>query len=547
MNFILEQIADFGFSARFAMGTSFRAEPVVGESPLRILQSVVGSPYYVAPEVLQARGYDGPKADIWSLGVILYAMLAGNLPFEQELSTCKRFRLFCKWVRDNIPMKASRYWEDPALQYPQWLFPSKFSLDAKSLIVSMLHPDPEMRITIAEAMAHPLLAASSLCPQKSALSPFDSMRDLDKEMPPQSPSSCPAQADSDDFQRLKNVAATTESIEVCDDDFDEVGCMEEESEAEQEQFVMEEDVEVTTPPKNHASHSGNKVVVIPTTPSVQSVSRGALPPLPPATLSARQSSDRIDDLLLSSGEAGADIDISVDYESRPHRAASMPTMPDPRPPHFSDLVKRSSRFITAVPAGDVLDKVEGLLEHHRQQRTATPIGIIGRVSLHWETYRLEVWGADVNGPSLCALQLYRLPSGTAVCSLGTSPLRHSHEVGSCVTHDSRSGAPGPIQFPLLEGEVIPSSSSPTPSHINPRYGGLPQFRASPDTAEEPMLFLVEFLRGQLDIFAFKRFYQWVRLRLSELVKRDYSFKLFDQAASPMYVYDFLDFLDDARY
>jgi hypothetical protein len=47
------------------------------------------------------------------------------------------------------------------------------------------------------------------------------------------------------------------------------------------------------------------------------------------------------------------------------------------------------------------------------------------------------------------------------------------------------------------------------------------------------LYLVEFIRGQLEIFAFKRFYQWVRQCLSELVKRDYAVKLFDQTSSPM--------------
>ena len=72
-------------------GRESMASSLPDESVLRVLKSVVGSPFYVAPEVLQANseGYDGTKADVWSLGVILYAMLAGNLPFEQELSSCK--------------------------------------------------------------------------------------------------------------------------------------------------------------------------------------------------------------------------------------------------------------------------------------------------------------------------------------------------------------------------------------------------------------------------------------------------------------------------
>ena len=146
--------SSWGPAVTFA-ATNTTSTSLPDESLLRVLKSVVGSPFYVAPEVLQARGYDGPKADVWSLGVILYAMLAGNLPFEQELSSCKRFRLFCKWVREQTA-KGVRFWNDQSIEYPQWLFPAKFSMLAKGLIVAMLHPDPDERISVSEAMRHPL-------------------------------------------------------------------------------------------------------------------------------------------------------------------------------------------------------------------------------------------------------------------------------------------------------------------------------------------------------------------------------------------------------
>eukprot|EP00753_Platysulcus_tardus_P013326 PLAT3662.20.p1 GENE.PLAT3662.20~~PLAT3662.20.p1 ORF type:complete len:464 (+),score=217.40 PLAT3662.20:149-1540(+) len=81
------KIADFGLAALMQRGSTEDDEEKMNDNGFRRLTSVVGSPHYVAPEVLRSddSGYDGTKADIWSAGVILYAMLAGNLPFGKDL------------------------------------------------------------------------------------------------------------------------------------------------------------------------------------------------------------------------------------------------------------------------------------------------------------------------------------------------------------------------------------------------------------------------------------------------------------------------------
>jgi len=104
----------------------------------------VGTPHYVAPEVLTGHGYDGFEADVWSSGVILYIMLVGSFPFDKAI-----IEEFIGFIRDNRTYDVGTTF---ALE-TEYLNP--LSSDAKDLIVQMLETDPEKRITLNEVMAHP--------------------------------------------------------------------------------------------------------------------------------------------------------------------------------------------------------------------------------------------------------------------------------------------------------------------------------------------------------------------------------------------------------
>ncbi|GAB4828152.1 CBL-interacting serine/threonine-protein kinase 6 [Ancistrocladus abbreviatus] len=95
-----------------------------------LLHTTCGTPAYVAPEVLGKKGYDGAKADIWSCGVILYVLLAGFLPFQDE---------------NLMAMYRKIYKGD--FRCPPW-----FSPEARKLIIKLLDPNPSTRITIPKIM-----------------------------------------------------------------------------------------------------------------------------------------------------------------------------------------------------------------------------------------------------------------------------------------------------------------------------------------------------------------------------------------------------------
>lgn len=96
--------------------------------PQSLLQTACGSPHYCAPEVLNEDLYNGYAADIWSLGVVLFTMITGGLPFDDE-NMC---RLLTK------------------IRSASFYMPRQVPDDIASLIKRMLDPDPTTRITLSE-------------------------------------------------------------------------------------------------------------------------------------------------------------------------------------------------------------------------------------------------------------------------------------------------------------------------------------------------------------------------------------------------------------
>lgn len=116
------KISDFGLSA---LAESKRQDG--------LLHTTCGTPAYVAPEVINRKGYDGAKADVWSCGVILFVLLSGYLPFHDS-NLMEMYRKIGKG---------------------EFKCPNGFPPEVRRLLLRILDPNPNTRISIEKIKDHP--------------------------------------------------------------------------------------------------------------------------------------------------------------------------------------------------------------------------------------------------------------------------------------------------------------------------------------------------------------------------------------------------------
>lgn len=137
------KIADFGMAALETEG--------------KLLETSCGSPHYAAPEIVSGIPYQGFASDVWSCGVILFALLTGRLPFDEEDGNIRALLLKVQKGEFELPSD------------------DEISREAQDLISKILTVDPERRIKARDILKHPLLQ------KYPSIRDSKSIRDLPRE------------------------------------------------------------------------------------------------------------------------------------------------------------------------------------------------------------------------------------------------------------------------------------------------------------------------------------------------------------------------------
>ncbi|XP_042565380.1 testis-specific serine/threonine-protein kinase 1-like [Clupea harengus] len=119
------KVADFGFSRRLTYSDA---------GAMELSKTFCGSEGYAAPEVLQGVPYDPKLYDVWSMGIVLYVMVCGSMPFD-----------------DSNVKKMIKVQKAHRLTYPRSVVISPL---CKELIYRILHPDPKKRMKVVECLEH---------------------------------------------------------------------------------------------------------------------------------------------------------------------------------------------------------------------------------------------------------------------------------------------------------------------------------------------------------------------------------------------------------
>ncbi|TFJ82427.1 hypothetical protein NSK_006253 [Nannochloropsis salina CCMP1776] len=138
-NFQLK-IADFGLAA-------------IRSDPLDVLRTECGTRSYMAPEILQHEGYEGEKVDVWSMGVVLFILLAGNPPFQMA-------RRGDWWFNALLENDWERFWK-AHLKYAPHFPPA-----AQTFLSSLFQPIPSRRPNTEQVLHSEWLAGPCLTPDQ---------------------------------------------------------------------------------------------------------------------------------------------------------------------------------------------------------------------------------------------------------------------------------------------------------------------------------------------------------------------------------------------
>ena len=130
---ILAKLCDFGLANYYDRSADIAQ---------RSLHTQCGSPHYASPEILTGARYSGPLSDVWSLGVLLFAMLCGSLPFNAR----------------SVPLLIKKIVEG------KFKFPKFLSASSRHLIALILQIQPENRPTLDEIARHPWLKQYTATP-----------------------------------------------------------------------------------------------------------------------------------------------------------------------------------------------------------------------------------------------------------------------------------------------------------------------------------------------------------------------------------------------